>query len=313
MVVNYPGPPLLQFNGHLQTIVPAFRKLVAHYERERIFTPDGDFLDLDWLREPSHRKLIILSHGLEGNSSRPYITAPALYFHERGWDALAWNCRSCSGEMNLTKKLYSHGQSEDLATVVEHAAGDYEQIVLAGYSMGGNLTFKYLGTAAGNYPAAISHGIAFSSPCHIQHSVAALENAGNWLYKRKFFRSLSAKMKAKEAQFPGLLDITKLEAVKSWRDFDAWFSAPLNGFDSPEAFYAYASAANFMGDTKVPLLLVNAINDPIIPRACTPHELKNHPLITIEEPAKGGHVGFHLSKNRKWSWMEERAAAFIQG
>ncbi|PHI21122.1 alpha/beta hydrolase [Lewinellaceae bacterium SD302] len=309
--MKYPGPPRHQFNGHLQTILPAFRKIVVDYVRERIATPDGDFLDLDWLRKPEHRRLVILSHGLEGNSSRPYITAPARYFFERDWDALAWNCRSCSGEMNLTQKLYSHGQSEDLATVVNHAAGDYEQIILIGYSMGGNLTLKYLGTMAGKQPAAISHGIAFSSPCHIQHSVAALEYPGNWLYKRKFFRSLSAKMRAKEAQFPGLMDLSKLDQVKSWRDFDAWFSAPLNGFSGPDEFYRYASAANFMGETKVPVLLVNALNDPIIPRACTPHELKNYRMITIEEPRRGGHVGFHLRRNKLWSWMEERAERFV--
>lgn len=305
-------PPFYQFNGHLQTILPAFRKVSVPYVRERITTPDGDFLDLDWLFREGHQKLVILSHGLEGNSERPYIAEAARYFFGRGWDTLAWMCRSCSGEMNLTKRLYSHGQSEDLALVVEHAAErGYDQIVLIGYSMGGNLTLKYLGTAAGNQPAAVSHGIAFSSPCYIQHSVDALERYDNWLYKRKFFRSLSEKMRAKAAQFPGLIDVDQLQKVRRWRDFDAWFSAPLNGFANPEAFYHYASAANFMAGTTVPVLLVNALNDPIIPAACTPRELAIHPLITIEEPAKGGHVGFHLRGNKEWSWMEERAASFL--
>ncbi len=312
--MHYPGPPLYQFNGHLQTILPAFRKFKVPYQRERLDTPDGDFLDLDWLRQTGNRRLVILSHGLEGNSSRPYVAGAAQYFFERGWDALAWMCRSCSGEMNRTQRLYSHGQSEDLATVVAHAAQAdvYEQIVLIGYSMGGNLTLKYLGLAAGQQPEAVSHGIAFSSPCRIEHSVDALELPGNRLYKRKFFKSLSEKMRQKAVQFPGLIPVEKLRDVKRWRDLDRWFSAPLNGFASPAAFYHYASAANFMGGTQVPVLLVNAINDPIIPRACTPHELANeYPLIKIEEPRQGGHVGFHLRGQRRWSWMEERAARFI--
>lgn len=312
MSAHYPGPPFYQFNGHLQTIFPAFRKIVNPYVRERIDTSDGDFLDLDWLTKPGNRRLVVLSHGLEGDSYRPYVSGAARYFFDRGWDALAWMCRSCSGEMNRTPRLYSHGQSEDLEAVVEYAAtkGDYQQIILIGYSMGGNITLKYLGSAAGRQPAAVTHGIAFSAPCYIEHSVTALENWDNWLYKKKFFRSLSAKMIAKEAQFPGLVDVSKLDEVKAWRDFDAWFSAPLNGFDSPEAFYHYASAANYMENTTVPLLLVNALNDPIIPRACTPRELKSHPLITIEEPDLGGHVGFHLKRNKEWTWMEERAELF---
>lgn len=307
------SPPIAQFNGHLQTIIPAFRRIELSYVRERISTPDKDFLDLDWLKKDGHQRLVILSHGLEGNSSRPYIAEAARYFFEQGWDALAWMCRSCSGEMNRTTRLYSHGQSEDLALVVEHAAREgYEQIVLIGYSMGGSLTLKYLGEAGADRPDSVTHGIAFSAPCKIEHSVAALEKRKNWLYKRKFFLSLSEKMKTKAAQFPDLLDTSLLKKVKVWRDFDAWFSAPLNGFSSPEAFYQYASAANFMEDTRVPVLLVNALNDPIIPPACTPHELQSHPLITIEEPAKGGHVGFHIRGNKKWSWMEERAKAFIE-
>lgn len=328
-------PPRHQFNGHLQTILPAFRNITVPYVRQRINTPDGDFLDLDWLKNVGNERLVILTHGLEGDSSRPYVTSAARYFYQRNWDVIAWNCRSCSGQMNLTPKLYSHGQSEDLATVVAHAdqTGRYQQIVLIGYSMGGNLTLKYLGVAAGSQPASVTHGIAFSAPCRIEHSVDALEIPGNWLYKRKFYRSLLAKIQAKAAQFPELVgaklgglpggskEKAKLQSSQGlgrkpkmplWREFDRRYSAPLNGFATETEFYAYASAANFMAGTTVPVLLVNAINDPIIPPACTPLDLLgHHPLIHIEQPKLGGHVGFHLRGEKRFSWMEIRAAAFI--
>lgn len=305
---------LSRFQAHYQTIVPnIFRKVPVSYRRERIDTPDGDFLDLDWLDHENSRQLVVLSHGLEGDSSRVYVASAARFFHQRGWHALAWNCRSCSGEMNLTDKLYSHGQSEDLETVINHAlgSGKYDRVVLIGYSMGGNLTLKYLGTMGTDRPEAVTHGIAFSAPVFIEHSADSLDRAENWIYRRKFRRALTEKIRAKEMQFPGRVDFSKLGEIKVWRDFDRHFSAKIGGYDDLDAYYAYLSSGNFVAGTTAPVLIVNAKNDPIVPDACNPHKLaKSHPLITLETPQWGGHVGFAL-RGKAWNWMDERALEFV--
>ncbi|PPK88889.1 hypothetical protein CLV84_1863 [Neolewinella xylanilytica] len=305
---------LERFLGHYQTILPHLTEgAPIAYHRERIQTPDADFLDLDWLAEASGSRLVILSHGLEGDSSRPYIVSAARYFARRGWDVLAWNCRSCSGEMNRTRKLYSHGQSEDLETVVNHALATrlYERIVLVGYSMGGNLTLKYLGTMGNDRPPQVTHGVAFSAPCFIEHSVDSLERRDNYVYKRKFFRSLAAKITAKEKQFPGIVDLAALGDIKVWRDFDRAFSAVIGGYDDLDAYYAYLSSGNYVAETTAPVLIVNALNDPIIPDACTPVGLgKKHPLITVEQPRRGGHVGFSL-RGKDYNAMDVRAFEFV--
>ncbi len=310
----YPGPPRYQLNGHLQTIIPALRPGPAvHYERERIDTPDGDFLDLDWLDHGS-RQLVVLSHGLEGNSQRPYVRAMAYWFAERGWDVLAWNCRSCSGEMNRTPRLYSHGQSEDLAGVIQHAlrTKDYTTVILVGFSMGGALTLKYLGVAGTELPAAVRAGVAFSVPCRIEESVKALEQRANRLYKKRFFRALQAKITHKSRQFPELDLPAPFEALPRWRVFDEHYSAPLNGFTSAAEFYAYASCANYMAGIRVPTLLVNAGNDPITPPACIPLvACEQHPHVFLERPARGGHVGFELPRH-DYSWMEWRTWDFLR-
>lgn len=306
---------LSRFQAHYQTIVPnLFRSVAVPYRRERIGTPDGDFLDIDWLDHPDSRRLVVLSHGLEGDSTRVYVASAAKYFHRHGWHALAWNCRSCSGEMNRTEKLYSHGQSEDLETVIDHAlaTGKYDRVVLVGYSMGGNLTLKYLGTMGSRRPAEVTHGVAFSAPVFIGHSADSLDRAENWLYRQKFKKALTAKIRAKEAQFPGRVDFSELKNVRVWRDFDRHFSAKIGGYDDLDEYYAYLSSGNFVGGTTAPALIVNAKNDPIIPDACNPHDLaRTHPLITLETPALGGHVGFAL-RGKDWNRMDERALAFVQ-
>lgn len=311
---SYPGPPLIQFNGHLQTILPAFRKVDIPYSRERLELSDGDFVDLDWLRSGSSQ-LVILSHGLEGNSDRPYIKGMAQRFAQDKWDVLAWNCRSCSGELNRNPRLYHHGDIEDIDEVIRYAisTGNYREVVLIGFSMGGSILLKYLGVHGSSLLPEISKGIAFSSPCNLKASARALEKPGNRIYRRRFLRALETKLRAKEEQFPGLIDVGKFEQVRKWRHFDEYFSAPLNGFSTADEFYQQASAENFMADIKVPVLLVNAWNDPILPRACTPVKLcAKLPNIFLETPRRGGHVGFAVP-GRHFNWMEERAWQFANG
>ncbi len=264
---------LQRFIGHYHTIVPhLLRSFLVDYRRERIATPDDDFLDLDWMDHPESRRLVILSHGLEGDSTKVYIASAAHFFHRQGYNVLAWNCRSCSGEMNRTRKLYSHGQSEDLQAVVDHAVatGKFDRIVLVGYSMGGNLTLKYLGTVGRDRPGQVTHGVAFSAPCFIQHSVDSLERRDNWIYKRKFFRALAAKITAKEAQYPGIVDLSQLDRIRVWRDFDRAFSMVIGGYSDLDDYYAYLSSGHYVADTTAPVLIVNALNDPIVPPGLYP-------------------------------------------
>ena len=186
-------------DGHFQSIYPSvFRKIKdINYERERLELPDGDFLDLDWLKNKSKR-LVILTHGLEGNSTRAYMLGMAKTMQNEGYDVLAWNCRSCSGEMNRLLKLYNHGDPSDLATVVKYAlqSVDYQKIALVGFSMGGALTMNYLGRT-NDIPSQVVSGIGFSMPTDLTSSVPLLDLPENWLYKRKFLTQLGNKVRAK--------------------------------------------------------------------------------------------------------------------
>ncbi len=313
---SYPGAPWYQFNGHLQTIVPtSIRKVdLAPFERERLELYDGDFLDLDWLDAGSN-ELVILSHGLEGNSERNYIRGMAKFYYEQHWDVLAWNCRSCSGEMNRNFKLYYHGDVHDINEVIKHALArkSYKRVVLIGFSMGGNITLKYLGTKGKEVPSQISHGIAFSTPCDLQACIKEVSKPQNKFYSWYFFKSLKAKIAAKAAQFPDRLDVSNLFEIKDWYTFDTNYSAPLNGLSSAEEFYYEASSKNFMAGTTIPTLVVNAVNDPMLDEKSSPkHLAKNHPHLSIEVSRTGGHVGFALAK-KDYFWSELRAWEFCHG
>jgi predicted alpha/beta-fold hydrolase len=311
---TYPGSPRYLFNGHLQTIVPsALRKVRGlTYERERLETVDGDFLDLDWVDRGSKR-LVVITHGLEGDSYRPYVLGTAKLFARQGWDVLAWNCRSCSGEMNRAFRLYNHGEIGDIDAVIRQAlrTRHYEEIALVGFSMGGNITLKYLGVHGKDAPQVITSAAVFSAPTNLRSSALRLDAASNSFYKKRFLKKLSHKVRLKAEQHPGRLDVSRLAAVQVWRDFDEAFSAALGGYRDADDFYEQASAVRFMPGIQIPVLLVNAQNDPILTPECAPTELaKAHPRIFLETPRTGGHVGFMVAGD-EFTWAERRALEFV--
>ncbi len=311
---TYPGPPRYLFNGHLQTIVPSvFRKVEGVvYERERFLLSDGDFVDIDWLDTRS-KKLVVLTHGLEGDSGRHYIKGTAKLFSQNGWDVLAWNCRSCSGEMNKAFRLYNHGEIGDISELINHAlrTKHYEKIVLVGYSMGGNISLKYVGAKGKELPDVVRGAAAFSAPTNLKTSAELLDLPKNRFYRDRFMRKLTKKISAKSELYPGKLDMSRLKNVKVWKDFDDFFSAPVNGYRDADDFYEQASAVNFIKEVCIPILICNAQNDPILNADCAPKALaEKHPFIFVETPKTGGHVGF-LVKNDEFTWAERRALDFL--
>jgi predicted alpha/beta-fold hydrolase len=308
--------PFLHIGGQAQTIIPgAFRKIPGiHFIRERILTPDDDFLDLDWLRTGS-KKLVIISHGLEGSSNSQYVLGTARIFNENGWDVLAWNCRSCSGEMNKQFRLYHHGEIKDIGQVIDHAihTGKYTTVALTGFSMGANITMKYLGVNGKNIPTEVKAAAVFSAPCDLEYGSNALDMRSNWIYRSRFMSKLERKIHIKNELFPGRLNVSKLKDIRRWRDFDEWFSAPMCGYQDAADFYRNSSPKYFIEGITIPTLLASAINDPILTPECFPIDIaKAHPYFHLELPENGGHCGF-MVKGRVHSWAEMRALAWCSG
>ena len=307
-------PPRWMYNGHLQTIVPAiFRKSpVLPFERERINTSDRDFLDLDWLKQGSE-KLLIISHGLEGNSRRPYMQGMARVFFERGWDVLAWNFRGCSGELNRQPYFYHSGATHDLAAVMAHAAPRYASISFVGFSLGGNLTLKYLGEAH-PFKDILHRAVGISVPLNLGDSCDKISMPENRMYARRFLRSLKFKILAKSKFFPDQINLGPLSAIQDIRTFDHVYTGPMHGFDSAEDYYAKCSSIHFLEQINQEVLIINARNDPFLSESCFPEQLgerlKN---VYMEFPEHGGHVGFRMGGWKGMYWSEFRAFEFIEG
>ena len=299
--MNYSAPWWLP-GGNLQTIWPPLysrRVFGPHpqFRRERWDTPDGDFIDVDWLVAEAPMRsstLLVLFHGLEGSSRSSYCESFADYAREQGMAYAIPHFRGCSGELNRGPRAYHSGDFEEIDWILrrfrQHHAGP---IQVVGISLGGNALMRWageLGQAAGQ----VVDGVAsVCSPIDLAAGGWAIGRGFNrYTYTRMFLNTMKPKALRKLAQFPGLFDREALAAARDLYEFDNVFTAPLHGFKNTEDYWARASAKPHLHSIRIPALVVNARNDPFVPAWCLPHQNEVGPSVTLWQPAHGGHVGF---------------------
>ncbi len=308
-------PSLLFKNGHINTVYKTlFYSNSIEYKRTRIDTPDNDFLDLDFSLNGS-KTLVLALHGLEGSSNSKYIISLVRHLNSSKIDCLAVNFRGCSGEDNNLLPSYNSGKTDDVGTIIQYVITNfnYKNIVLVGYSMGGNIALKYLGENP-LLPTEIKGAIAISVPTNLEGSAMALSQPKNFIYLNRFLRTLIKKGLAKNEKFPNsTLDTSAIKAAKSFADFDNAVTAPLFGYKNAQDYWTKCSSKPFIPFITLPTLIINALDDTFISESCFPYkEASNHKNVYLETPNYGGHVGFNSTLLKKDPlWSENRVLAFI--
>ena len=311
---TYKAPPLFS-NGHLQTLYPYFFRKIHDvvFERIRFDTNCGDFLDVD-LSLVGSDEMVIISHGLEGSSDSQYIKGMTRLFNQSGKDVLAWNMRSCSGEMNKTAGFYHAGMTDDLDLMIQYAVTKkYKKIFLVGFSLGANLTALYLGQRADKLNSEISSAAIFSAPCDLGKSAEQLSQAKYRFYLESFLITMRQKIKQKSKVMDLGVSLKGINRIKSFREFDDRFTGPLHGFKNGEHYYKDVSCKPWLHKINVPTLIVNAKDDPFLTKECFPiEEAEKNKNIFLEIPKTGGHVGFVSFNSDQLYWSEQRAHEFFK-
>jgi predicted alpha/beta-fold hydrolase len=289
--------------------------------RERWELPDGDFLDVDRYEpdgaDAGDAPVLVVCHGLEGSSRAGYVRGLVAMALSRGLAALAMNFRGCSGEPNRLARFYHSGETGDLAHVIERLVAERpgRPVLLAGFSLGGNVAVKHLGERGDALPPEVRGGVAISVPFDLGASAAAIDGPGFWslVYRARFLRRLRRKAAEKARRFPGAFDAPAAARATTFAAFDAIVTAPLHGFASAEAYWSACSARRFLAGVRRPLLLVSSTDDPIVPAAAIPvAEARANPAIALETTARGGHVAFVGGwPFRPTFWAERRAVEFL--
>ncbi|NQX77479.1 alpha/beta fold hydrolase [Gilvibacter sp.] len=301
-------------NGHLSTIYSAKIRRVSnpYQQRQRLELPDGDFVDIDLIVKDSSSKFAILLHGLEGNSTRSYMKGAAQALEATGWNIVALNFRGCSGSPNRMYYSYNAGRTEDLEFLIQHVEKQYtpSKMALVGFSLGGNLLLKFLGSKSKGWEA-IDKAVAVSAPVDLRGTLLALNRKENWLYRTVFLRSLKQKLHQKAIDFPDQMDHKTVRAIDSLLAFDNQYTAPAHGFKDAIDYYTQNSCGQFLSDLETPSLLLNAANDSFLKKAGSyPVEIaENSDHLFLEVPVAGGHVGFVAPNNLYYS--EQKICTFL--
>ncbi len=336
---GYAGAPWWQrvvAPGHVQTIVPAtlYARPAIHYRRERIDTPDGDFVDFDWRDGAPGQPLVIHFHGLEGSSQSHYAVSLMAAVAARGWNGVVCHFRGCSGEPNRLVRAYHSGDSQEIGWMIatclnlhkawlkKHASiasssnaltqPRPERVFAAGVSLGGNALLKWLGEQGDAALQWVDRAACVSAPLDLAAGGHALGVGFNRLYTRMFLQTLKTKSAAKLARFPGSFDGAAMHAARNLYEFDNLVTAPLHGFRDTDHYWREASAKPWLGAVRVPTLVLNAKNDPFLPRAALPAQAEVSATVRLEQPEHGGHVGFAGNAAAPGlTWLPQRILHFF--
>ena len=284
---------------HAQTIWSKFarRTPLVRSRRERWELDDGDFLELERHDAPVPAPRLLLLHGLEGSPRSHYVRGFFAEAERRGWAADLLIFRCCGDEPNRLMRSYHSGETGDLDMVVRRiiAAEPGRPLALAGVSLGGNVLLKWLGERGADVPREISRAVAISAPFDLARGSRHLERGFSRVYAAHFLRSLKAKAREKHARFPDAAEWDRVERARTIWDFDDAMTAPVHGFHDALDYYTRSSSIRFLSRIRMPTLLLNAADDPFLPRdvldAVRTIAVAN-PDLVLEFPERGGHVGF---------------------
>jgi len=296
--MQYRAPRWLP-GGHAQTIWASLYARNARgplpWRRERLSTPDDDFVDIDWLDadEPG-APLLVLFHGLEGSSASHSSRAFASIARARGWRFALPHFRGCSGELNRAPRAYHSGDFEEVGWMLAQLRARHAgPIIAAGVSLGGNALLRWAEESGAQAARTVNAVSSVCSPIDLTACGLAIGRGFNRLiYTRMFLSTMVPKALRKLAQHPGLFDGERLKKVRTIEAFDDCFTAPLHGFTSVRDYWTRAAAKPHLHRIEVPALVLNARNDPFVPAASLPQQQDVGRFVTLWQPRAGGHVGF---------------------
>lgn len=293
-------------------------------------TPDGDFIDVDFLPWIAGAPLVVLFHGLEGSAQSHSSLALMRALAARGWNGCVPHFRGCSGEPNLLPRAYHSGDSMEIDWIIRrlaarlspagvspagnaHAGAVPPRLYAAGVSLGGNALVKWAGEQGVAAKALVGAISSVSAPLDLTAAGHALGRGLNMFYTRMFLALLKQKGAVKLLQHPGLFDAAALRRARDLYEFDNLFTAPLHGYRDTDDYWARASAKPWLRHIAVPALILNARNDPFLPATALPGAADISAEVTLEQPAGGGHVGFargHLPPGNI-EWLPKRLLDFF--
>jgi len=216
-----------------------------------------------------------------------------------GARCVVFNFRGRGGHSLTTPRTYSSCNSEDLGEVIHHINSRFPRapLMAVGVSMGGILLGNYLthvGEAAvGRVRAAMLLSICFDT----FKGMESLEQPGfNRMLNTHLASCLGDSVRQMSHHFEhedSFANLNKVFSARTIREFDAHFTAPQFGYRDSDDYYADARLAGKLAAICVPVLAINAEDDPCQPGESLPlAEVEATDHVAVLKTRYGGHIGF---------------------
>ena len=257
---------------------------------------------------------MVLFHGLEGSSRSHYAVALMAAVRGAGWRGVVVHFRGCSDEPNRLPRAYHSGDTQEIDWIVRRlrAQNAASPLLATGVSLGGNALLKWLGDCGESATRIVDAAVAISVPLDLMATGNALGQGFNLVYTRNFLATLRAMSLAKLARFPGLYDANAVRASRTLREFDDLVTAPLHGFKNTDDYWTRGSSKPGLKNIRVPTLILNARNDPLVPASALPRAGEVSAAVTLEQPEQGGHAGFVSGRfPGNLDWLPARVLEFF--
>jgi len=320
MLKPYRAPRWLP-GRHLQTIYPAAWMPLPHvkYRREQWDTPDGDFIELDWLdtqsaNDTAEQPLVVLFHGLEGSSRSHYALRLMSALRQKNWRGVVVHFRGCGGTPNRLARSYHCGDSAEIDWILRRLRTTHHgKLYAVGVSLGGNTLLKWLGEQQDEARNIIDKAAAISAPIALPTTGHVLGTGFNRVYAALFLKTLRPKALAMIARHRLDHDVAAISQARNLWHYDSLFTAPLHGFKDADDYWEKSDSRPFLRTIKLPTLLLNARNDPFLPDQALPRADEVSEFVIRDFPQQGGHVGFvSNSPSNRQDWLPERILCFLQ-
>lgn len=318
-------PPRVLTQGDLQTLAVyfwpgRFRPRDITGDEVRLFQVDKESQVLArcrWQTDRAEHATLLMWHGMEGSIASAYMLSTADKAFRAGFNVVRVNVRNCGNTEHLSPTLYHGGLTHDArAVIAELIENDrLSRLLVAGFSLGGNMILKLAGEYRNNPPPEILGICAVSPSVDLHASTIHMAMRRNWIYQQDFLRRLKNRIRRKQKLFPDLYDTPGLSEIHSIEQFDDHFVAPAFGFADARDYYAKASSLPWITHIRIPTLIIHAEDDPFIPFApLRDPSVAANPYVLLIATERGGHVAFLAteSPDEDRFWAENRLIEFFR-
>ncbi|XP_077991419.1 monoacylglycerol lipase ABHD2-like [Glandiceps talaboti] len=310
-------------SGHFQTFVYAkmgrFLSPVPRGVRRSVLMPDGATCTFDVFDatepHPSHGDYTLcVAPGIGNSSECKYIRTFVDYSRSHGYRVAVLNHLGALKNVPLTSpRIFTYGETDEYAAMVTYLEDRHPNthFIGVGFSMGGNIVLKYLGENASRQDKFLC-GVSLCQGYELIYGIDAMHQ---WEKLRRFYNfAMTENMKSllrrnkdmlfgngakmyyqKEGKKVPDYDLDKIFEATSLLHIDENFTRKMACYNSVEDFYRGASSCSYIPNIQIPLMVLNAEDDPLIPLKAYDipkkhaQTVNNSIFVTTKH---GGHLGY---------------------